>query len=275
MNRGHRTRRRINSQLVGSTTMKKMAKVIVGKSMGGAHSRASAPRDPGASHPTRHGMAQPVPAPDGRTGVDQRIWYTIVTSTDTVCEPGFTGGAGAVAAPGIRRAPDAATGGPTGTPVEEIESSAPSDTPAAPASCPAWSCARFTASARAAATMLLLSSKLNERLWTTTSFPAVLVAASTTSPALLMSRSFAVTVLSTSYPSTWLPDGLSFGEIDRSEVWTSLSATPASFSTPMTFTASALLWASAVAADASRAATPSDSSSAFGVPSTTPAPTPV
>src|SRR5450759_5465909 len=75
--------------------------------------------------------------------------------------------------------------------------------------------------------MLLLSSKLNERSRTAISLSETFVAASTMSPALFTSRTLAVTVLSTSYPSTWFPQPLTFGEMDRFEVWTSLSATPA------------------------------------------------
>src|SRR5450759_3984800 len=104
-------RRRISSQLVGSTTMKKMAKVIVGKSMGGGQSRASASRN-SLDRPDPPGSCGRAPRWPG--SARQPIWYTSVTSTDTDCEPGFTGGVGAAAAPGAGRAPAAYVGGPTG-----------------------------------------------------------------------------------------------------------------------------------------------------------------
>ena len=51
----HRNRCCISSQLMGSTTMKKMAKEIVGNSMSGAHSRIQATRNRGAPPPLRPG----------------------------------------------------------------------------------------------------------------------------------------------------------------------------------------------------------------------------
>src|SRR5258708_28643236 len=128
----HWNRCRIRIQLVGSTTMKKMAKVIVGKSMGGGQSRAAASRHSWVGAGLRACTGGLHRGGPGRVG--QPIWYTTVTSTETGCDPGLTGGVGAAVPPDARGAPDAGTGGPAGTLVDEIESRLPSVTPAASAS---------------------------------------------------------------------------------------------------------------------------------------------